>query len=241
MENSFIHLDWDTATFGFGVVRIVRPEINGFDLSRLLNKLRINGYRLAYLQLPIEDNFIDTAIANGGTLVDEKVTYIAELALMASVGNDLVNKPESYGNEEVNSNLIQLAMQSGKYSRFAVDPKFPRELYARLYTTWITRSVGREIASEVLVVRDGSDEVGFITLGSINNQGSIGLVAVEHAARKKGIGKSLVLEANRYFLVNGYSSCQVVTQRRNIGACKLYESCGFKVSKIENIFHFWLD
>lgn len=53
------------------------------------------------------------------------------------------------------SELLSLALNSGEFSRFKLDPLFSAELFEKLYTRWITRSVRKEIAWQVLVAKEG--------------------------------------------------------------------------------------
>lgn len=241
MEQSFIHLEWDTKFFGFGVGRIVHAEMGEAELSKTLELLRSNNYRLVYWQIPVgkhESSLI--AQIQGGFLADEKVTYVKELVGMPDSRSASAYTSHSYPETTPDAAMIKLALLSSEHSRFRLDPRFPRELCDKLYTCWIARSVSKEIAWEVLVVKEHNDLLGLITLGTKGDRGDIGLVAVAEHARGKGIGRTLVTDADRYFAERGYTHIQVVTQRRNLAACHLYESCGYKIDKIDNVFHFWL-
>jgi len=241
MEQSFIHLEWDTKFFGFGVARIMRNELDEAELSKTLEMLRDNNYRLVYWQIPIskhESSLI--AQVHGGFLADEKITYVQELIGISDLRRTSEYTAFPYSGRTPDAALIKLALRSGEYSRFRFDPKFPRELCDRLFTCWITRSVSKEIAWEVLVIKEQNELLGLVTLGAKGERADIGLVAVVEQARRKGIGRALVTDANRHFAKRGYTQVQVVTQRSNLGACCLYESCGYKIDKIENVFHFWL-
>jgi dTDP-4-amino-4,6-dideoxy-D-galactose acyltransferase len=235
------HLEWDSDFFGFNVARIESLDIDDRGLASVLRELKSRNYRMVYWSIPSEQQeTAGMARAFGGFLADEKVTFVKELA-----GRDLVLPRSSYvtvpyPDSEPNAALINLALQSGEYSRFRLDPLFPDELFEKLYTCWITRSVRKEIAWMVLVVKDTTDILGLITLGTKDSRGDIGLVAVSEHARGKGIGRLLVADADSCFAEQGFTVSQVVTQRVNTGACKLYESCGYHIEKIENIFHFWL-
>ncbi|MEI6609645.1 MAG: GNAT family N-acetyltransferase [Deltaproteobacteria bacterium] len=232
---------WDTDCFGFGVARIIRTAPDGAELSETLSILRDKGYRMVYWYVPAmlhETSRIATAY--GGYLADKKFTFAKKLVGLSNQPGISAYNTVPYPSLEADSALIKLALKSGSYSRFRLDPTFPREMYEKLYTCWIARAVSKEIAWEVLVVKDYDDYLGVITLGSKDNQGSIGMAAVAQHARGKGIGKVLLADADILLAERGYSFVQVVTQKRNFGACRLYESCGYQIDKIENVFHFWL-
>jgi len=87
--------------------------------------------------------------------------------------------------------LEKLSIQSGKYSRYSVDKNIKRDKFEKLYTIWIKRSIGKEIADEVLVILDNGNIAGMITLGNKNGKGDIGLLAVESRFRGKNMVNSL--------------------------------------------------
>jgi dTDP-4-amino-4,6-dideoxy-D-galactose acyltransferase len=241
MDQNFTHLEWDTDFFGFSVARIMRTAPDEAELSKTLKMLHDNNYRLVYWYIPAgQHESSRIAQAHSGFLADEKVTYVKELAGISNSPGTSAYTSTSYPGAVADTTLINLALQSSQYSRFRLDPSFPQELCDKLYTCWITRSVNKEIAWEVLVVKEHNDLLGLITLGTKGDRGDIGLAAVAEHARGKGVGRILVRDADRYFAERGFALVQVVTQRHNVGACRLYESCGYQIDKIENIFHFWL-
>lgn len=241
MQQNYIHLEWDTTFFGFGVARIVRAEMDADELSETLKFLHDNKYRLVYWQLAA-DQYESAKIAqiHGGFLADEKVTYVKNLVDMTDFRKASAYIPFPYPDKTPEVAMIKLALQSGEHSRFRNDSKFPLELYDKLFTCWIMRSVSKEIAWEVLLIEEGNDLLGLITLGVKGERADIGLVAVADYARGKGVGRALVADADKRFAESGYALAQVVTQRSNLGACRLYESCGYQIEIIENVFHFWL-
>jgi dTDP-4-amino-4,6-dideoxy-D-galactose acyltransferase len=241
LEQSFIHLEWDTKFFGFGVARIMQAAQDEAELSKTLELLRDNNYRMAYWQISA-DKHENTRIALtlGGFLADEKVTYVKNLVGISDSRRISAYTSVTYPDTTPDAAIIKLALQSGEHSRFRLDPKFPRPLFDKLYTCWITRSVSKEIAWEVLVVKEHNDLLGLITLGIKGDRADIGLLAVAEQARGRGIGRALVTDADWHFAERGYALAQVVTQRCNLGACRLYEACGYKIESVENVFHFWL-
>jgi len=92
----------------------------------------------------------------------------------------------------------------------------------------------------VLVCYQQQKLAAMITLGTKNDRGDIGLLAVAPDFRGKGIAADLVYTAQHYFKNKNINKLQVVTQKDNIAACRLYEKCGFAIEKTETFFHFWL-
>ena len=241
MTRVYKRLDWDTEFFGFGVASILAEQLSQTELAQTLRELRDRDYRLAYWRIPsVNSKTCRTALEQGGFLADERLTYVKKLPKEPPSMANAAYSPLAYPEATPAPALIELALQSAENSRFRVDPKFPDELCDKLYTTWISRSVNKELARETLVVNEAEEHLGLITLCAGENGGVIGLVAVAAAARGRGVGKALMLAAENHFIRNRDTVAQVVTQKRNRGACGLYESCGFTIEQIDSTFHFWI-
>jgi dTDP-4-amino-4,6-dideoxy-D-galactose acyltransferase len=240
MEENYSHLAWDTDCFGFNVARIMQNSPNADELFGTLRTLRDNNYKLAYWYVPAEQYETSRIAHNyGGFLADAKVTYIKKVTGTMNPPGTPAYTAAPYLDKVADSALIKLALQSSEHSRFRLDPAFPKKLCDKLYACWITNSVSKDIAWEVLVVKDHDDYLGLITLGDKGDRANIGLIAIAEHARGKAIGRILMADAERHFAKRSFSLAQVVTQKQNLGACRLYESCGYQIDKIENIFHFW--
>jgi ribosomal protein S18 acetylase RimI-like enzyme len=174
-----------------------------------------------------------------GQLVDLKTTFGIDLSKI-----DLKNYPlpetETYKPSMPISQMENLAIQSGSFSRFASDNNIPREKFISLFKIWMRKSISGEMADEVLVVRNQERIIGMVTLSKEVGKGTIGLIAVDKDFRGKKIGQKLVQDALRWFVKNNCKSAKVVTQGVNSIACKLYEKCGFKKISSVHYYHFWL-
>ena len=234
IEN-FRHLDWDTKFFNFKVGEIKNIDISETELEIGLNSLKDRGYVLIYLFL---SNEIQHKLSSYSLkLVDKKITY----SKIISKQQFAVENIQKYNLQYPNQDLLNLAIESGVYSRFNVDENIKNEKYHELYKQWIINSVNKKIAKEVLIYNQGSDIAGMITLGEKNNKGDIGIIAVNKDYRGNRIASKLIGSAEKYFANLGYSELQVVTQGNNIPACKLYEKLGFNIEKTEYVYHIWLD
>ncbi len=236
---SFELLEWDTRFFGIRTARICSAVMSAEDLEKALDTLRRNEVQLVYWA---SDAFMDDKVVQwwGGNLVDKKTTYFMDLN---SADVDWGSAPASvfpYHPDMDAGPFVDLAIQSGRYSRFAVDPRFPREKFERLYRHWIIGSLRKEMAKEVLTVQEHGRTVGMVTLRERLSRGDIGLIAVDSEHRGRGYGTQLVRAAQRWFFEHGYAHAQVVTQADNVPACRLYEKCGYSVEKIQFFYHFWI-
>ena len=82
---------------------------------------------------------------------------------------------------------------------------------------------------------------GLIYLKEIDDcTGSISLIGVDKGYRGEQIGTKLINKAILYFNKLGKNEIQVITQKANVLACKFYTKNGFRISQINNVYHFWL-
>ncbi|MCK4978743.1 MAG: GNAT family N-acetyltransferase [Candidatus Delongbacteria bacterium] len=231
-------LDWDSNLFGIKVAKIIEPDLSADEIKSILCELKQKSVELVYWASDKKCN--DEIKQLEGRLVDIKTTFIADLSNLSSQNNDLTDIVEPYSRSMPIVDLEDLAIQSGEFSRFAVDPNFKRTNFIALYKIWINKSINKEIAKQVLVIKEYNKIIGMITLGEKNGRGDIGLLAVCKNYRGKGYGEKLVSAAQSWFIQNGYTTGQVVTQDKNISACNFYKKYGYSVDKIEYFYHFWL-
>lgn len=196
------------------------------------------GFKLLYFILPESHaDQIKSIKELGGILVDHKVTYLINLKNITLPLNPHI---QLYSASEPSQDLLNLAYESGIYSRFRSDPHLTKDQFKNIYKTWMTNSVNHTVAQEVLVISENNNLLGMVTVGEKNHRGDIGLLAVSASARGKNIGTQLVQAAQYYFKQKNYEFSQVVTQQTNIAACKLYEKCGYHQEKLEYFFHIWV-
>jgi len=236
MKQIFLKLDWDSNFFNFNVGRITGLIKEKQDIQNVEFLIEENKNKLSYYSTSKElPTFVFESKKLDIVLVDKKTTY------SKSINSDLeINKSIStIDNKTPEEKLIDLAIQSGIYSRFNVDKKIGKEKFEEMYGLWMINSINHKIAKEVFIFTENEDIAGFVTLGEKNNRADIGIIAVDNLFRGKGIGKTLMTSAEKWFSNSGYKSIQVVTQGDNIPACKLYESCGYNIESVELFYHIW--
>ena len=240
MEKNFQLLAFDTALFGFGVAKIVSSKLSPDQLQEIITGLRAQNIRLVYWPSDSTDRVSQTAAQQfSGFLGSEQITYLLNLNTI-EITSETETIIESYQDKTPTDALKQMALYAGTYSHFKTDPQFPQQLFVKLYDAWITNSVNGSIAQAMLVTKNQGEITGMITLDTKNDRGDIGLLGIDPNFRGQKLGTKLVLAAQSYFKKEGFAQLQVVTQKANIAACRLYEKCGFKIEKTENFYHFWL-
>jgi dTDP-4-amino-4,6-dideoxy-D-galactose acyltransferase len=239
-------LPWDCQHFQFSVAQIVSTDLDNHMLRETFRLARDCGIRLVYWATA-PDRLVPCDLIREfcGMLVDWKVTYEKKLTT-ADGKTRAVDSPEvmvvEYPRGPASPRLLELGIISGVCSRFCVDPGIPRGAGEQLFAIWADRSARRELADIVLVAkeeRDSPEILGMVTVARRMNTGSIGLIAVDGAAGRRGIGKALIGAAHRWMVGCGLINADVVTQQVNKAACALYERCGYTVRGIQKYYHFY--
>jgi dTDP-4-amino-4,6-dideoxy-D-galactose acyltransferase len=234
-------LPWDSELFGFSVGRLSLGQATVADPRPWLEQGRGQGMRLVYCMVPWTEATQRAALeAHGARCVDHKVRYRKVLRPVSLPIEDL----QSVRGDFCGPDLEQLALVSGRYSRFRLDPRIDESVYERLYLAWIRRSLSGELADEVLVIRgDGSEAVAMVTLsrGTDGVGAAIGLVAVAVTQQGRGLGPRLMHGAQAWCLDRGIETLEVVTQGANRPACALYERSGFARVEEQAVYHCWID
>lgn len=232
-------LDWDSEFFGFGVGRLVGPFESSAALVAALKEAAEGGLRLVYGVCDHEDVAShQIARAVGGRFVDAKRTYALDLVGVQPARGDI----EEAGNDACSRRQLRsLAWQAAEFSRFRIDPALPAGSWRRMYSAWLRNSLSGQLADTVLVEHADDRIIGMITVSHRAKRGQIGLFAVDHRWRGRGIGRRLLDAAIQRCRAEGCDELVVVTQGDNIAACRSYERAGYRLIEEQDIFHFWID
>lgn len=233
-------LDWDTEILGIKTAKIIPEKLTETQLTEILFELKQQDVRLVFWCSDSDDQITQHAAEkHQAFLADEKVTYLMDLTNFVEQNID-ISDVVAYENNIADDQLKKLALFVGLNSRFGLDPKITLDRCKKVYETWLDNSVKKNIAKEVLVIRRDNKIVGFVTLGEKNGRGDIGLIAVDENYRGQQLATKLVYAAQLWCKQQGYKTAQVVTQKTNVAACKLYEKNGYHLEKVENFYHLWL-
>ncbi|MCF8253586.1 MAG: GNAT family N-acetyltransferase [Bacteroidia bacterium] len=220
-------LNWDSDFFGYEVSSALNftgtgeeiQELQG-DKSRLIyafSNQKLNG-------LPSNFFLADEKIILGSNLTENN-TILPDAAIVELKENT----PE----------LMGLALQSGEFSRFKVDPNFVNHEFENLYAKWIENSFLPEKNTRVFAYQEGNKILGFISIAKKENKSEISLIAVSSQARGLGIGSKLIEKAFFEAASNGETEITVVTQGQNLQAMSFYLKNKFSVLSKNYIYHIW--
>ncbi len=237
-EKIYQHLDWDSAFFGFKIAKILSHNPNKAIFLELMRQLSRKGYKLVYWEAAPDAISKQAADDFNGILVDKKRSY--EQIIQPDFAFSPPKKISEYSAVSANTELIRLAWQSGKFSRFKTDKHFTEKQFKKLYQTWIEKSVSKQIADATFIYTCHNLIRGMLTVKKERKHCQIGLIAVNNALQGKNIGRDLLNAAKHFTLAQGCNKLHVITQAQNSKACHFYEKNGFSKLHEYDYYHFWL-
>lgn len=223
-------LDWDSKFFGFPVEKIVLGKSFSKRQFRLL--LAESSADVIYIYAPHDlkpEQEMEIA-GSGAVKYDIRTTFEKQIA-SGSMPSQIV-KMAAAADE-----LEQLAWAAGVDSRYNSDPRF-RPYFRPLYSEWLRKAFVNPGTAALAAVKSGKI-AGMVTVSLTEAAGKIELLAVAPEFRGRGVGSRLLAAAEAFCLEHGKKSCSVVTQQKNIPACKLYSKNGYIIAGQEAVWHRW--
>jgi GNAT superfamily N-acetyltransferase len=230
-------LEWDSEFFGFKTGKLDALNLSKDELVTQLKKIKSSGFRLIYLFAPHDDSSLKKEILRvGGKLADEKVTFSMNISGFDPLSTGFIHSCKGV---EMDNDLESLALESGIYSRFKTDNLIPENKFEDLYQTWMGNSLNGKFAKDVFTFEEDGKKIGMVSIDIRNNEGWIGLIAVDQKFRGRSVGKFLIHAVIRFCQDNQLTILNVQTQLANKESCTFYEKVGFKIRNIEDIYHLW--
>ena len=222
-------LTWDTQFFN--------KEIGELFLEKAVGFLDIMTQNF---ELIVVKQLQDFEVGINGfeeTFKETKVIFLKENLTIND--NDFFEIKDTDSEEKDLDFFKYLAYESGKHSRFLLDKKFGEIKFKKFYDEWVINSNNKKKTKKTFYIEEENKAIGFVTLQQKENEGKIGLIAINPAFQGKGFGKKLLQFTGNYCVKNDITSLEIPTQKENRQACNFYEKMGYKIKKQELIKHFW--
>jgi ribosomal protein S18 acetylase RimI-like enzyme len=241
-------LPWDSRMLGVSAAR-VDFVVNGEYASRrqacealldaAFRKARASRYEHLSVRVDAGDDAAIHAVETGGWLsVDALLTFERSVSAgsKTAVASDL--KLRDACQEDVPA-IESIAAESFVDGRFHADPSISADVAASIYREWAAACCRREAADHVIVAVTESGHLGgFVACRELSDTGvhlgrltaSIVLLATASVARRRGVGRDLVIAAVESVAKRSAVVLQVGAQIRNTAAARLYERCGFRLA-----------
>ena len=221
------HLDWDSSFFN--------KKIGLLDLSNDFQYSEIqNDYDLIYV---ISKEEIAVAIPNFKLGYTENKIVFSKKTVEnreSTDANIFLELTDSHKKE-----IYALAFESGKYSRFKLDPNFSPTEFENLYKKWVDNSYTKEFADGVLIYKEQNSILGFVTYKVWDDYATIGLIGVCPMHQGKGIGKKLIQAVENELANIGVDELRIPTQLQNEMACQFYVKMGYEIIENNILKHYW--
>ena len=224
-------LPWDSAFFDLDVGELV---IHGSNTATIEIS---NPFDLIYLKTSEES---DISLAHYNCTFSEIKVIFERTGLRKNKRIPAAIRSVFDGQHNL-VELYELAEESGKYSRFHLDPKFSEVHFKNLFHTWIDNSLSKAFADGFLVCEVAAKTVGFVTYRTHTDHATIGLIAIHATQQGKGIGSQLIRGVENKLIESGITTLRIPTQLKNEQACKFYKKLGYSPVETTEIKHFWRD
>jgi dTDP-4-amino-4,6-dideoxy-D-galactose acyltransferase len=225
-------LIWDSTFFGLRIGRTtISSEDDAATLIQMTDQLK-KEFDLIYVFSNTDVIFPLKSVP----LVDTKITYKKTLGDMGVIHPSV----REWTVKNTSPELVNLALESGHYSRFKIDNRLPIGSFERLYTSWIEQSVKHIIATNVFCYYVDTIPRGLATLNIRKDSGNLGLVSIDRDYQHRHIGSALISHVCTFAYQHGARTLSVATQSSNIPACRFYERMGFTLESAVNVWHWWL-
>lgn len=233
-----IPLVWDSNYFGIPSSRLnIRENLKEEDKKNILmffEKFKFNT--ISNIGNKQSINFWLGSKTNA-FLVDINIQFSKKITF---IKNEVFENICIKENLDYNKEIVEIARNSFKYSRFFNDPYLPIEKRYGIYVQWV-KSAFKNKEKKFVYLKIENIIVGFLIF-SINSQkkeATIELLAVDNKFKGKRIGTLLINKLEQYLQDNNYSFFYVGTQANNIEAINFYTKYGFKHKDITSIYHLW--
>ncbi len=221
------HLDWDSSFFNkkIGLLELFNDsnffEIqNDFDLIYVVSDKDIAIEIKDYKQSHSENKIVfSKKIFQKNDSTDANIFLVLE--------------------DSIKEEIYELAFESGKFSRFKLDPNFDQLEFEKLYRKWVDNSFNNEFADSVLVYKEQNKILGFVTYKVWDKYATIGLIGVCLKHQGKGIGKKLMQSVEMDLANKGLDELRIPTQLQNEMACRFYTKMGFVILEKKILKHYW--
>lgn len=232
-------LNWDSDYFEVNSAKVtLYNELNELD------KIEIEKWMLNYRFITIvnlnSDKKNNEWIGNytRAHLADVNIQFTKEILVSNS---DIEYKNLILGNNIAFSNEIMcIASESFKYSRFFNDTKLASPNAEKIYSIWTKNSFMRE--EKYFVVSKCDNYINGYIIFNINvneESATIELIAIKNGDQGKGVGKKMINGLEQFLSSRGVRRVLVGTQVENVEAINFYSKCNFHLNSISSVYHLW--
>lgn len=230
-------LEWDSGFFGFAVGRLrVDSGAAWDDVAAVLRDapvsvvvVEVDGASCGVGSMDWDDLLRQA----GGEPMGTRLTFRKEVS--ADFGRAETGEVVAFLRET--PELVALAVRSGHASRFRRDARM-RGRFEDLYREWLRKCLGGG-GFRLLGIEDGGDAVAMAGISVKGSLGRVELLAVAEKWSGRGLGRRLLSACEEEMRMMGAGEIEIVTQKENEAACRLYGSAGYRCVGETALWHAW--
>lgn len=228
-------LDWDSRFFGVSIARAVPSRVDRATRDAILDWCHAEDVDCLYFLADADADTMRVLEDAAFSRVDDRVTL--ELEPIPPVSSPHADTRAAC--ESDIAALRNIAAVSHFDTRFYYDRHFDRERCDELYRIWIEKSC-QGWADHVVVVERNGNAIGYLTV-HLNepDAASIGLVGVDPAYRRHGIGGRLMDGALAWIAGRSVTRVRSATQERNAASKGFFQKAGFRLTGRAIWYHRW--
>jgi N-acetylglutamate synthase-like GNAT family acetyltransferase len=228
-------LDWDSRLFGVSIARAVPSRVDLATRDAIFDWCRTENIDCLYFLADEHAETMRILEDAAFSRVDDRVTL--ELQPIPPASPPHADTRGAFQSDI--AALRHIAAVSHYDSRFYHDRHFDRERCDELYRIWIEKSC-QGWADHVVVVERHGNAIGYLTVHlSEPDAASIGLVGVDPAYRRHGIGARLMDGALAWIAGQSVTRVRSATQGRNAASQGFFQKAGFRLTGRAIWYHRW--
>ena len=245
MTYSITPAHWDSQFFSFpiGNVELLR-DYSKEDLEATLYEAHTK-YRLLFISVSGEGPDLLTLHGNRCPCYARKLFFKKDVPQRVDLFDRHIR---AYTSTFCTPALERLAVQSGTMTQFRQDPEIALH-FEQLFLTWINFAVSRELADSIWTYHENGQHLGLVTVrsakhvdpasGQVAKEGRIGMLAVDSAHRRQGIGTELIKACDYWCSSLNIPVNAIATQKDNESSIALCTKLGFQRDRETSIYHYW--
>ena len=245
MTYQIVPAHWDSRFFAFPIGNVELP--GDYTMAELDATLREAQPKFRLLFVTISGESPDAI-----TLLGSKCPcYARQLFFKKDVPKDTTmydTRIKAYTSTFCSSALERLAVQSGTMTHFRQDPELAPH-FEQLFLTWINFAVTKELADSIWTWYENGQHLGLVTTrcakhvnpqtGQTEKEGRIGMLSVDAAHRRHGIGAHLTRTCDFWCSSLDIPVNAIATQKDNEPVIALCKNVGFRQDREVSVYHYW--
>ncbi len=234
LMRDFTILKWDSEFFDLKVVKVDNNDLAVDPIMKLKFLYEENADLIYYTAkdedlVKFENQYYDISLVSTRVPIIKKITSLTEIHPNISL----------YDKLSPDENLISLAQLAGRQGRFGMDTRISTNIYNKIFESWITNSIKKIMADEVIVYKNNDTIVGFATIKIDGNKGYAPLMAVNRSFEGKGVSFAIMRAVESRLIKYGCEYLLSGTQEVNKKALAAFRRFGLELQTPEYVFHLW--